>query len=96
MVGLFSALGGNVQAAMAGWRGRLSRSGAMVGAAGNWGWAFARLARATNSLFVPDVGATATVPGIVCAWLLLGPAVRWTRTRLVDAEPAKPEQMTAP
>jgi lipopolysaccharide export system permease protein len=86
MVGLFSALGGMFRR-----HGGMARPLVTVGAMVvllALGLAFGTLGARDNSLLFL-MWVHATVPGIVCAWLLLGPAVRWTRTRLVDAEPAE-------
>ena len=86
MVGLFSALGGMFRR-----HGGMARPLVTVGAMVvllALGLAFGTLGARDNSLLFL-MWVHATVPGIVCAWLLFGPAVRWTRTRLVDAEPAE-------
>jgi lipopolysaccharide export system permease protein len=73
MVGLFSALGGMFRR-HGGLARPLATAGAMVGLLA-LGLAFGTLAARDNSLLVL-IWLHATVPGIVAAWLLLGPEIR--------------------
>jgi lipopolysaccharide export system permease protein len=86
MVGLFSALGGMFRR-HGGMARPLLTVGSMVVLLA-LGLAFGTLGARDNSLLFL-MWVHATVPGIVCAWLLFGPAMRWTRTRQVHVEPAE-------
>jgi lipopolysaccharide export system permease protein len=86
LVGLFSALGGMFRR-----HGGVARPlvtvGAMVGLLA-LGLAFGTLAARDNSL-LPLMWLHATVPGMICAWMLFGPRLRLFSTQLSEAEPAK-------
>jgi lipopolysaccharide export system permease protein len=86
MVGLFSALGGMFRR-----HGGLVRPLATVGAMVlllALGLAFGSLGARDNKLLFL-MWAHATVPGIVCAWLLFGPALHSFRASPVAAEPTE-------
>src|SRR5580692_11478854 len=83
LVGLFSALGGMFRR-----HGGVARPlvtvGAMVGLLA-LGLAFGTLAARDNSL-LPLMWLHATVPGMICAWMLFGPRLRLFSTPLSEAE----------
>ena len=78
MIGLFSALGGMFRR-HGGMLRPLATVGAMVGLLA-LGLAFGTIAARDNSLLVL-IWLHATVPGLVAAWLLLGPAIGWFPTQ---------------
>ena len=82
MVGLLSALGGMFRR-HGGILRPLVTVGIMVGLLA-LGLAFGTLAARDNSL-VFLMWLHATLPGIVCAWLLMGPSVGWSRSRSSEA-----------
>jgi lipopolysaccharide export system permease protein len=86
MVGLFSALGGMFRR-NGGVARPLATVGTMVGLLA-LGLAFGTLAARDNSLLFL-LWVHATVPGIVCGWLLLGPAIRLFQPQPVRADPAE-------
>jgi lipopolysaccharide export system permease protein len=82
MVGLWSALGG-IFRRHGGVARPLATVGIMVGLLA-LGLAFGTLgARDNNMLFL--MWLHAIVPGLVCAWLLLGPELRVFRSRAAEA-----------
>jgi lipopolysaccharide export system permease protein len=86
MVGLFSALGGMFRR-----HGGVARPlitvGFMVGLLA-LGLAFGTLGARDNSLLFL-MWVHATVPGLICAWLLLGPSIRLFRFQPGNPEPAE-------
>jgi lipopolysaccharide export system permease protein len=86
LVGLFSALGGMFRR-----HGGVARPlvtvGAMVGLLAT-GLAFGTLAARDNSLLLL-MWVHATVPGIICAWMLFGPRLRLFSAQPTQIEPAK-------
>jgi lipopolysaccharide export system permease protein len=82
MVGLFSALGGMFRR-HGGVVRPLVTVGAMVGLLA-FGLAFGTLAARDNSLLFL-MWVHAIVPGVVCAWLLLGPSVSLFHTQPAEA-----------
>ncbi|HEY4172540.1 MAG TPA: LPS export ABC transporter permease LptF [Rhodopila sp.] len=82
MVGLLSTLGGMFRR-----HGGVTRSLVTVGGMVlllAFGLAFSSLSARDNSMLFL-MWLQATVPGIVCAWLLFGPAVRWFRQQHAGA-----------
>jgi lipopolysaccharide export system permease protein len=82
MVGLFSALGG-IFRRHGGVARPLVTVGAMVGLLA-LGLALGTLAARDNSLLFL-MWAHATVPGIICAWLLFAPGIRWFHPQPAEA-----------